>query len=160
MKGSIESYATILTCLLEFSSIEQALSYQDEVDRNKVQLYAQSKGLRGDHLSKDLPSAKRSNLSLGNLGPRGSKAQKHNSNFFPTYQTLDHLENLPADDSIMQDQQSTDRLGKTAGKDGAPLSIDTTNMPGGNQASKGFKVATLSYTASKVTYRHSIIQRA
>jgi len=60
----------------------------------------------------------------------------------------------------MQDQQSTDRLGKTAGKDVPPLSIDATNMPGGNQPGKGFKVATLAYTASKVTYRHSIIQRA
>ena len=73
MKGSIESYATILTCLLEFNSIEQALSYQDEIDRNKGQLYAMSKGIRGDQMAKDLNPAKRSNLSLGSLGPRGAK---------------------------------------------------------------------------------------
>jgi len=63
-----------------------------------------SKGIRGDNLAKDLAAAKRSNLSLGSLGPRGgSKHQKNPSNFFPTYQTLDHLEGLPADDSILNE---------------------------------------------------------
>ena len=45
IKGSIESYATIFTCLLEFNSIEQALSYQDEIDRNRGVPYAMPKGM-------------------------------------------------------------------------------------------------------------------
>ena len=97
VKGAMESYATILTCLLEFNSIEQALAYQEEIDRNKFQLKG---GALAHQASKELTSAKRSNVSLGSLGPRGAKHSKHDSNFFPTYQTLDN-ENLPADDSIL-----------------------------------------------------------
>ena len=52
---------------------ETDISGEDEIDTNKVHLYALSKGIRGDQIAKDLNSAKRSNLSLGSLGPRGAK---------------------------------------------------------------------------------------
>ena len=57
-----------------------------------------SKGARGDGMGKDLNS-KRSNLSLNSVGKAGSKAK--NSNFFLTYQTIDPLDSLAADDSIL-----------------------------------------------------------
>jgi hypothetical protein len=37
IKGSIEKEATILTCLLEFCSIEQALKYHEEAERVRFQ---------------------------------------------------------------------------------------------------------------------------
>lgn len=43
IKASIEKEATILTCLLEFSSIEQALTYHEETLR-MVNIYAQPSG--------------------------------------------------------------------------------------------------------------------
>ena len=37
-KQSVDNYATVLSCLIEFQSIEQALALQVEKDRNKMQL--------------------------------------------------------------------------------------------------------------------------
>jgi len=78
---------------------------------------------------------------------------------------LDHLENLQPEDSILQDQQSTDRFEKLSTKKGSKdipaLSIDATNMGGSpNQLSKAFKMANLSYNPSKVNYRQNVMQRA
>jgi hypothetical protein len=36
VKGAVEKYATIMTCLVEFDSIEQALAFQDEFDRSRA----------------------------------------------------------------------------------------------------------------------------
>jgi copper chaperone CopZ len=33
MRQAVEQYATVMTCLVEFNSIEQALALQDEDDR-------------------------------------------------------------------------------------------------------------------------------
>jgi hypothetical protein len=38
MSVNQENYAMILSCLVEFNSIEQALSTQDESDRAKISL--------------------------------------------------------------------------------------------------------------------------
>jgi len=38
VRQAVESYATVLTCLVEFNSIEQALALQDEDDRKGMQL--------------------------------------------------------------------------------------------------------------------------
>lgn len=100
IKNSIEGYATILTCMLEFNSIEQALTYQEEQDRAS---------LLGGGGQKDKNDFKNAGRSLGSLGPKSSKNQ-HGSNFFPTYQTIDPDRGLAADDSILQEQQSLDRL--------------------------------------------------
>lgn len=40
---AVESYATILSCLVEFNSIEHALASQDEDDRSQMQLLGKSK---------------------------------------------------------------------------------------------------------------------
>ena len=37
-RDSIEKYATILTCLVEFNSIENALSFHHEIDKTKINL--------------------------------------------------------------------------------------------------------------------------
>ena len=42
-KSAVEQYATVLTCLVEFNSIEQALASQDEEDRDQMQLLGKSK---------------------------------------------------------------------------------------------------------------------
>lgn len=42
-KTAVEQYATVLTCLVEFNSIEQALATQDEEDRDQMQLMGKSK---------------------------------------------------------------------------------------------------------------------
>lgn len=45
-KKSIDQYATVLTCLVEFNLIEQALSQQDESDKNGMSLLAPKKTLK------------------------------------------------------------------------------------------------------------------
>ena len=40
IKQTVDSYATVLTCLVEFNSIEQALQEQDEEDRKGMNMYA------------------------------------------------------------------------------------------------------------------------
>jgi tRNA splicing ligase len=35
VRDTVEKYATMMTCLTEFSSISQALAYQDEFDKSK-----------------------------------------------------------------------------------------------------------------------------
>jgi len=35
---AVDSFATVLSCITEFSSIEQALAVQDENDRQKLEL--------------------------------------------------------------------------------------------------------------------------
>lgn len=45
-KSAIDSYATVLTCLVEFNSIEQALALQDEADREDMQLLGKGKRLK------------------------------------------------------------------------------------------------------------------
>lgn len=42
-RKSVESYATILSCLVEFNSIEQCLSLQDEDDRHQIALVGRNK---------------------------------------------------------------------------------------------------------------------
>ena len=42
----MESYATVMTCLVEFNSIEQALALSDESDKNTMQLFGQGKRLK------------------------------------------------------------------------------------------------------------------
>ena len=39
VRNVVESYATVLTCLVEFNSIEQALQEQDEEDRKGMNMY-------------------------------------------------------------------------------------------------------------------------
>lgn len=46
VKQAVESYATVLTCLVEFNSIEQALALQDDSDRKAMQLLGSSKRLK------------------------------------------------------------------------------------------------------------------
>jgi hypothetical protein len=46
IKSAIEQYATVLTCLVEFNSIEQALALQDEADREDMQLLGKGKRLK------------------------------------------------------------------------------------------------------------------
>ena len=46
VRQAVESYATVLTCLVEFNSIEQALSLQDEQDRKSMNLVGQGKRLK------------------------------------------------------------------------------------------------------------------
>jgi len=36
VKAAVENYATVITCLVEFNSIEQALAVQDESDRKNM----------------------------------------------------------------------------------------------------------------------------
>jgi hypothetical protein len=38
MKSAVDAYATTITCLVEFNSIEHALAIQDEADREDMQL--------------------------------------------------------------------------------------------------------------------------
>jgi hypothetical protein len=38
VRQTVEQYATVMTCLVEFNSIEQALALQDEDDRRSMQL--------------------------------------------------------------------------------------------------------------------------
>lgn len=49
-KQAIESYATMLSCILEFNNIEQALSIQDEADRQNIALMGHKQLLKGDQL--------------------------------------------------------------------------------------------------------------
>ena len=79
----MERYATILTCLLEFSSIEQALAYQDEMERNKIQMQMISQGLSTVG-SKDGIASKR--FANSSVSLKGAKKVKNGSNFFPTYE--------------------------------------------------------------------------
>ena len=51
MKQAVESYATVITCLVEFNSIEQALALQDEEDKSSMQLVGQTKRLKIPELS-------------------------------------------------------------------------------------------------------------
>lgn len=46
VRTTVEQYATVMTCLVEFNSIEQALSLQDEDDRKQMQLLGQGKKLK------------------------------------------------------------------------------------------------------------------
>ena len=46
VKQAVESYATVLTCLVEFNSIEQALALQDDSDRKAMQLLGSTKRLK------------------------------------------------------------------------------------------------------------------
>ena len=46
MKLAVDAYATTLTCLVEFNSIEQALAIQDEADREDMQLLGKGKRLK------------------------------------------------------------------------------------------------------------------
>ena len=46
VRQAVEQYATVLTCLVEFNSIEQALALSDETDRNNMQLFGQGKRLK------------------------------------------------------------------------------------------------------------------
>ena len=39
---TVEKYATIITCLVEFNSMAQALSFQNEIDRNKSNIQQMS----------------------------------------------------------------------------------------------------------------------
>lgn len=43
MQKAVDSYATILSCLVEFNSIEHALASQDEEDRSQMQLLGKTK---------------------------------------------------------------------------------------------------------------------
>ena len=147
IKSSIEGYATILTCMLEFNSIEQALTSQEEQDRARMSLL-------GGSAQKDKSEFKNTGKSLGSLGPKSSKNQ-HGSNFFPTYQTIDPDRGLAADDSILQEQASLDRLStQKRGKDGQ-LSIDTASKLHGGQ----MNALKLAYNPSRVNYRQAFIQR-
>lgn len=149
IKNSIEGYATILTCMLEFNSIEQALTYQEEQDRARQSLLGSGQ--------KDKNDFRTAGKSLGSLGPKSSKNQ-HGSNFFPTYQTIDPDRGLAADDSILQEQASLDRLStqKRGGGKAGELSIDTASKLHGGQ----MNALKLAYNPSRVNYRQAIIQRA
>ena len=46
VRQAVESYATVITCLVEFNSIEQALALQDEDDRKAMQLLGSNKRLK------------------------------------------------------------------------------------------------------------------
>lgn len=46
VKQAVESYATVLTCLVEFNSIEQALALQDDEDKKAMQLLGSAKRLK------------------------------------------------------------------------------------------------------------------
>ena len=43
---NVDQFATVLSCLVEFNAIEQALSTQDEDDRKNIQLMGKSKAMR------------------------------------------------------------------------------------------------------------------
>ena len=45
-KSAVEQYATVLTCMVEFNSIEQALALQDEEDRDQMQLLGKQKKIK------------------------------------------------------------------------------------------------------------------
>lgn len=46
VKKAVDSYATVLACLVEFGSIEHALALQDELDREDMQLLGKNKKLK------------------------------------------------------------------------------------------------------------------
>lgn len=46
VKNAVDSYATMLACLVEFNSIEHALTIQDEDDREDMQLLGKGKKLK------------------------------------------------------------------------------------------------------------------
>lgn len=72
IKASIEKQATILTCLLEFSSIEQALKYHEEAEKIRISAV----GIQNQKESKVKRQGSDSKRSVGG----------HGNNFFPTYQ--------------------------------------------------------------------------
>ena len=53
-KKSIDQYATVLTCLVEFNLIEQALSQQDEQDKSGMQLMGPKSKLKIPELNSSI----------------------------------------------------------------------------------------------------------
>ena len=82
----MEQYASVLTCLVEFNSIEQALALSDETDRNNMQLFGQGKRLKipeinigGGSDTSIFDSARKDNQSISHLGSKaGPLKAKHN----------------------------------------------------------------------------------
>ena len=79
-RRSFEKSATIVSCLLEFSSIEQALASTTESDKVKLEI-----------LNKDLSSASIPTIkTTKNAGHSGRT--RNRSTFFPSNSTIDQLE--------------------------------------------------------------------
>lgn len=81
----MDSYATILSCLVEFSSIEQQLSLQDEDDRHGIALVGKNKlsKMPEDPFSPNQPgqsvfSSAALKDDLKGIGVRGDKKQYFN----------------------------------------------------------------------------------
>ena len=97
VKDSQEKIATIVTCLLEFSSIEQALSFQDEIDRQRG-VFTHSPSKKEGSLGR--MTSKKGSIKNGDIASPSVK-----------------------EDSIIGGQQSFELLSHKASKE-ATLSID------------------------------------
>jgi len=77
LKSTIAKYGTVLGCLLEFNTIQQALTKQDQMNtRNLLQLINQSLAMAdGKGRMRSLQS-RQTSLASG-LGPSGSVTSKH-----------------------------------------------------------------------------------
>jgi len=153
IKSSVEGFATIMSCLMEFNSIQQSLSYQEEIDRNKLQLLAiqsfhKNISQAQTSASKDFSPIKRTNLSVNSLkgGP-----MKQNSNFFPTYQTVEVNNDsvLFQQDSILE-KQSNDKSSTRNDRSNNDLMDQSIEQP----------VAKVVPSLGKVTYRSQVLQRS
>jgi|TARA_B110000285_G_C15022013_1_gene562097 hypothetical protein len=77
LRTSFEKSATIVSCLLEFNSIEQALASTAESDKAKLAV-----------LNKDLSSASIPTVKTTKNGARSGRT-RNRSTFFPSNNTID-----------------------------------------------------------------------
>eukprot|EP00347_Sterkiella_histriomuscorum_P021638 403333283 len=179
IKNSIEHYATILSCLVEYSSIEQALCLQDENDRQKIQLIGQKSVLKGENLQKGFENSSftgfgsiTQNIALNSSSIK-TAAQTQNTGAFnkSTYRSniasirfknistsqneQDGLQSKRdnqslAEDSIAVNQESQINTQRNV------VDLDANCLSCTGQSShviQQFKMACLSYTPSLVKYR-------
>ena len=73
-QAAVQQYATILTCLVEFNAIEQALSIQDEMDKNQMQLLGGGSELKIPEKDPDITNSRSArNSSILSTGMALSK---------------------------------------------------------------------------------------
>ena len=161
VKKAVDSYATVLACLVEFDSIEHALALQDENDREDMQLLGKNKKLKIPEIksSKLQPiDSKLSTISINKeLNTKGVSLSVRNST------------NRHRTTSIMksQSEQATEITTIEHGDNHSASKVGPVEINGNCLSCQGvpshvlekFKLACISYKPSKVPYRSTSMPR-
>ncbi|CDW87818.1 UNKNOWN [Stylonychia lemnae] len=185
IRQSVESYSTMLSCLVEFCNIEQALALQDEQDRQKIQLIGSKSTLKGEKPSNDYNQLQQQFQGFGGINFNASLNQgmsiggtttniHNNFGIKSTYrsrmsnikiknasnvQNDEFLQSLSVREESQPDLNDITMQGQTNKN---VIEIDKNCLACQGQSShiiQQFKMACLSYTPSLVVYRNEKFSR-